>query len=46
MEPTMANNKIIEVIINHIEWLVYIMLPILVISETSVIVLSQLCDET
>ena len=31
--PTMANNKINPVIINQIEWLVYIMLPMLEISE-------------
>jgi hypothetical protein len=37
----MANNKIIDVIISHKEKLVYIILPKLVMSETSAIPLSQ-----
>lgn len=46
MDPTIANNNITEVIINHIKWLVYIIFPIEVISVTSTILLSQLFEET
>ena len=35
MAPTIANNKIREVIINHIGYTVYITLPTLVISVNS-----------
>ena len=42
----MASNNITEVIINHMKWLVYIILPIEVISEISTILLSQLLEET
>ncbi len=46
MDPTIASNNIIEVNTNHIEQLVYIILPILIMSETSTIFPSQLLDET
>lgn len=46
IDPTIANNKITEVIINHIKWLVYIIFPIEVISDISTILLSQLFEET
>ncbi len=46
IDPTIANNNITEVIINHIKWLVYIMFPIDVISVISTILLSQLFEET
>lgn len=46
IDPTIAKSKIIEVIISHIKWLVYIILPIEVISDTSTILLSQCLEET
>jgi hypothetical protein len=46
IEPTIANNKIIDVIINHIDKLVYITFPILIISYISTKLLSQLLDDT
>lgn len=46
IDPTIANNKITEVIINHIKWLVYIIFPMEVISEISTRLLSQLFEET
>lgn len=46
IDPTIASNKITEVIINQIKWLVYIIFPIDVISEISTILLSQLFEET
>lgn len=46
IDPTIANNNITEVIINHIKWLVYIIFPIEVISVISTILLSQLFEET
>ena len=46
IDPTMANNSIIDVIINHIDKLVYITFPILIISYMSTKLLSQLLDDT
>ena len=46
IEPTIANNKIIDVIINHNKWLEYIRLPILLISDITTTILSQLLEET
>lgn len=42
----MANNNIIDVINNHIDKLVYITFPILIISYISTILLSQLLEDT
>lgn len=45
IDPTMASNKITEVIINHIKWLVYITFPIEVISDISTRFWSQFTEE-
>ena len=46
IDPTIANNSIIDVIINHIDKFVYITFPMLIISYISTILLSQLLDDT
>lgn len=46
IDPTIANNNITDVIINHIKWVVYIIFPMAVISEILTILLSQLFEET
>jgi len=45
IDPTIANNNIMEVIISQIKWLVYIIFPIAEISEISTRLLSQLLEE-
>lgn len=46
MEPIIDNKSIIDVNINHIGKLVYIMLPMLVICDTSANLPSHICDVT
>ena len=41
IQPTIANNNIIDVSISHIKYELYIMLPILVIWVASAMLLSQ-----
>lgn len=46
IDPTIANNNIIEVINNHIQYVVYMILPILMMSVLSNKLPSQSLDVT